>query len=244
MQLRANVQPEFTKLVWQSLEEQNPEFFYTYNIRLRVKDQVQAFNYLVDQQVQLLQQMRTSSALGARALSLGLGLTSLDTIGSAGSPVKRKRGGAGAGAGKGAKGGRSDTSGGGGDVALASPAKRAAQDRKRPGALPSSKEGAGTPVASPSEGRSSSSPGSAVFSAAAAQIAASAAKNGGLGSFPGFGDASSSGGAVGGGGSGGGGGHNLAKIASIRAATLGVTAAVAKVAADEKGGMSVDSSDD
>ena len=37
----------FTCLVWQKLEEQNPSFFYVYNIMLRLKDQIVAYNYLV-----------------------------------------------------------------------------------------------------------------------------------------------------------------------------------------------------
>ena len=37
----------FTCLVWQKLEEQNPSFFYVYNIMLRLKDQIVSYNYLV-----------------------------------------------------------------------------------------------------------------------------------------------------------------------------------------------------
>ncbi|CAM9691431.1 unnamed protein product, partial [Heterosigma akashiwo] len=62
LQLQANIDPSFTCLVWQKLEEQNPDFFYAYNIRLRVKDQIVAFNYLVDQQVALLQNVLTPGA--------------------------------------------------------------------------------------------------------------------------------------------------------------------------------------
>uniref|UniRef100_A0A7S2UUZ3 Uncharacterized protein n=1 Tax=Fibrocapsa japonica TaxID=94617 RepID=A0A7S2UUZ3_9STRA len=54
LQVQANVDPSFTCLVWQKLEEQNPEFFYTYSIRLRLKDQIVAFNYLVNQQLELM----------------------------------------------------------------------------------------------------------------------------------------------------------------------------------------------
>jgi hypothetical protein len=42
-------------IVWQKLEETNPEFFKAYNIRLRIKEQITAFNYLVSQQAQLMQ---------------------------------------------------------------------------------------------------------------------------------------------------------------------------------------------
>ena len=47
---RASVPPSVTCLVWSKLEEQNKEFFFSYNIRLRLKDQVAAFNYLIVQQ--------------------------------------------------------------------------------------------------------------------------------------------------------------------------------------------------
>lgn len=51
----SKIEPGFTSLVWQKLEQQNPEFFKAYNIRLRIKEQITAFNYLVSQQVQLVQ---------------------------------------------------------------------------------------------------------------------------------------------------------------------------------------------
>ena len=38
--------------VWQRLEEQNPDFFRGYHVRLRVKEQITAFNYLATQQYQ------------------------------------------------------------------------------------------------------------------------------------------------------------------------------------------------
>ena len=51
LQFQAKVEPGFTKLVWQKLEEQNPEFFKAYHTRLRVKDQIILFNHLLDQKV-------------------------------------------------------------------------------------------------------------------------------------------------------------------------------------------------
>ena len=54
LQTQAGIQPSLTCLVWQKLEEQNSSFFYSYNVMLRVKDQLTAFNYLVDQQTRLL----------------------------------------------------------------------------------------------------------------------------------------------------------------------------------------------
>lgn len=45
----AHIQPNLTLLVWQKLEEQNPSFFYNYYIRLRLKEQIVAFNQLVSE---------------------------------------------------------------------------------------------------------------------------------------------------------------------------------------------------
>ncbi|CAN0436515.1 unnamed protein product, partial [Hapterophycus canaliculatus] len=36
---------------------QNPEFFFSYHARLKMRDQIVAFNYLVDQQVLADQQV-------------------------------------------------------------------------------------------------------------------------------------------------------------------------------------------
>ena len=47
------VEPGFTQLVWQKLEEQNPDFFRAYYTRLKLKDQIILFNHLLDQQVQM-----------------------------------------------------------------------------------------------------------------------------------------------------------------------------------------------
>ena len=51
LQRQAKVEPEFTRLVWQKLEEQNPDFFRMYTMRLKLKDQIAMFNYLLEQQV-------------------------------------------------------------------------------------------------------------------------------------------------------------------------------------------------
>eukprot|EP00877_Chromochloris_zofingiensis_P010372 jgi/Chrzof1/5589/Cz16g08100.t1 len=60
LQNQAKIEPGFTTLVWQKLEEQNPEFFRAYHIRLKVKDQVVMFNHLLDQQFQLMQKLYRS----------------------------------------------------------------------------------------------------------------------------------------------------------------------------------------
>jgi hypothetical protein len=36
-----------TNLVWQKLEEQNPDFFQAYKIQLRLKDQIMLHNCMV-----------------------------------------------------------------------------------------------------------------------------------------------------------------------------------------------------
>ena len=50
LQVQADVDPALTCLVWSKLEEANPDFFLSYDVRLKLKDQVVAFNYLVEQQ--------------------------------------------------------------------------------------------------------------------------------------------------------------------------------------------------
>lgn len=57
LQEQARIEPGFTGLVWQKLEEQNPEFFRAYYTRLKVKDQITMFNHLLDQQVQMVQKL-------------------------------------------------------------------------------------------------------------------------------------------------------------------------------------------
>ncbi|CAK4815618.1 unnamed protein product [Aphanomyces euteiches] len=46
-QAQANVDPNFTRTVWQKLEEQNPSFFEAYALHLTLKEQILTFNYLV-----------------------------------------------------------------------------------------------------------------------------------------------------------------------------------------------------
>ncbi|XP_024387190.1 uncharacterized protein [Physcomitrium patens] len=58
LQYQAKIEPGFTSLVWQKLEEQNPEFFKAYYTRLKLKKQIVLFNHLLEQQVQLMHKMR------------------------------------------------------------------------------------------------------------------------------------------------------------------------------------------
>lgn len=57
LQVQADVDPALTCLVWSKLEEANPDFFLSYDVRLKLKDQIVAFNYLVEQQTRLLQKL-------------------------------------------------------------------------------------------------------------------------------------------------------------------------------------------
>lgn len=50
LQHHCKVHPSFTATVWQRLKDQNPEFFKMYYLRLKLKDQIVMFNYLLEQQ--------------------------------------------------------------------------------------------------------------------------------------------------------------------------------------------------
>ncbi|CAK9328701.1 unnamed protein product [Citrullus colocynthis] len=51
---RARIDPGFTTLVWQKLEEENAEFFRAYYIRLKLKKQILLFNHLLEHQYHLM----------------------------------------------------------------------------------------------------------------------------------------------------------------------------------------------
>ncbi|XP_018460105.1 uncharacterized protein LOC108831035 isoform X2 [Raphanus sativus] len=51
---RARIEPAFTSLVWQKLEEGNAEFFRAYYIRLKLKKQIVIFNQLLEHQYHLM----------------------------------------------------------------------------------------------------------------------------------------------------------------------------------------------
>nr|KJB46104.1 hypothetical protein B456_007G353400 [Gossypium raimondii] len=57
---QAKIEPGFTELVWQKLEEENREFFQAYYLRLMVKQQIVEFNKLLEQQVRLMSQIRSA----------------------------------------------------------------------------------------------------------------------------------------------------------------------------------------
>ncbi|XP_011089726.1 uncharacterized protein LOC105170595 isoform X2 [Sesamum indicum] len=52
--IQDNIEPHFTEIVWQRLEEENQEFFKAYYMKLLVKDQIMEFNRLLSQQVELM----------------------------------------------------------------------------------------------------------------------------------------------------------------------------------------------
>ncbi|KAH7519491.1 hypothetical protein FEM48_Zijuj08G0041900 [Ziziphus jujuba var. spinosa] len=51
---RARIDPGFTTLVWQKLEEENADFFRAYYIRLKLKRQILLFNHLLEHQYHLM----------------------------------------------------------------------------------------------------------------------------------------------------------------------------------------------
>ncbi|CDP18102.1 unnamed protein product [Coffea canephora] len=51
---RARIDPGFTTLVWQKLEEENADFFRAYYIRLKLKKQITLFNHLLVHQFNLM----------------------------------------------------------------------------------------------------------------------------------------------------------------------------------------------
>lgn len=69
----SHIEPGFINLTWQKLEQQNPAFFRAYNIRLRIKDQINQFNDIVNYQALLMQyhqanEMSPMSASGANGI--------------------------------------------------------------------------------------------------------------------------------------------------------------------------------
>ncbi|XP_021889560.1 uncharacterized protein LOC110808378 isoform X1 [Carica papaya] len=51
---RARIDPGFTTLVWQKLEEENADFFRAYYVRLKLKKQILLFNHLLEHQYNLM----------------------------------------------------------------------------------------------------------------------------------------------------------------------------------------------
>ncbi|XP_055808065.1 uncharacterized protein LOC129876613 [Solanum dulcamara] len=58
---QAKIDPSFTELVWQKLEEENHEFFRAYYVRLIVKNQIMRFNDMLERQVKSMHMYATGS---------------------------------------------------------------------------------------------------------------------------------------------------------------------------------------
>lgn len=59
---QASIEPSFTSFVLQQLQISNPEFFRAYSIRLRIKEHIIAYNYLIKLQSQLLVKAQAKQA--------------------------------------------------------------------------------------------------------------------------------------------------------------------------------------
>ncbi|XP_071720529.1 uncharacterized protein [Rutidosis leptorrhynchoides] len=62
LQQQAKIEPSFTELVLQKLEEENQEFFKAYHLRLILKDQIIRFNNLLKMQAELMRQISLPTA--------------------------------------------------------------------------------------------------------------------------------------------------------------------------------------
>ncbi|KAI3667271.1 hypothetical protein L6452_42321 [Arctium lappa] len=68
---QAKIEPSFTELVWQKLEEENQDFFKAYHLRLILKDQIMKFNKLLQTQAELMRQI--SPVAGAASVPISNG---------------------------------------------------------------------------------------------------------------------------------------------------------------------------
>ncbi|XP_033514866.1 uncharacterized protein [Nicotiana tomentosiformis] len=71
--IQDNIEPRFTELVWQKLEEENQDFFQAYYLKLMVKEQIIEFNRLLAEQVKMTQQV--PSAIGSLPMSNGCNIS-------------------------------------------------------------------------------------------------------------------------------------------------------------------------
>ncbi|VVB13140.1 unnamed protein product [Arabis nemorensis] len=71
---QAKIEPGFTELVWQKLEEENRDFFKAYYLRLMVKQQIMEYNKLLEQQASDQSSLNLSSAYlnGGSALNTNI----------------------------------------------------------------------------------------------------------------------------------------------------------------------------
>ncbi|KAL1193957.1 hypothetical protein V5N11_032074 [Cardamine amara subsp. amara] len=75
---QAKIEPGFTELVWQKLEEENREFFKAYYLRLMVKHQIMEFNKLLEQQVHHMSQMHPTGVVASVQNTNGSHLQSMN----------------------------------------------------------------------------------------------------------------------------------------------------------------------
>ncbi|XP_077250461.1 uncharacterized protein LOC143889767 isoform X2 [Tasmannia lanceolata] len=74
--VQAKIEPGFTELVWQKLEEENQEFFKAYHVRLMVKHQLLIFNKLLEKQVELMHKI-CPDGVSSQSISSGSHSSSL-----------------------------------------------------------------------------------------------------------------------------------------------------------------------
>ena len=77
LQREANIQPGFTCLVWQKLEEQNPRFFYLYSVMLQLRNQIVAYNHLVKSQDEVEKTLRIGQEIPGPVSSKAIDLSVL-----------------------------------------------------------------------------------------------------------------------------------------------------------------------
>lgn len=116
LQLQANIAPNITRhgmhcgwfclciysgsidvdgvAVWQGMESKNPDFFRAYDVRLKIKEQITAFNYLVSQQAQVTETAKpapnTTSPASSSTTSSNpflLNMAPLGTVGGSSTPT-------------------------------------------------------------------------------------------------------------------------------------------------------------
>ncbi|XP_076925528.1 uncharacterized protein LOC143588398 [Bidens hawaiensis] len=68
---QAKIEPSFTELVWQKLEEENQDFFKGYHLRLILKDQILKFNKLLQTQAELMSQIASASSAASASILNG-----------------------------------------------------------------------------------------------------------------------------------------------------------------------------
>ncbi|KAL1533478.1 hypothetical protein AAHA92_33357 [Salvia divinorum] len=56
----ANIEPDFTKIVWQRLEKESPKFFNAYHLRMVLRAHIRRYNELFEKQVELVRRTRRS----------------------------------------------------------------------------------------------------------------------------------------------------------------------------------------